>query len=107
MEVNDAEYSPFGNQGTTVFLRTDTNAPNPPGHRGRLDQSRAGRVEDVVPERKEAIENVALIGGRIVAQYLVDVQSRLRLFGLDGRAAGRNDAPRGGTVGAISGATIA
>ncbi len=41
-----------------------------------------------MPERKEAIEGAALIGGRVVVQYLVDVQSRLALFGLDGQFAG-------------------
>ncbi len=48
----------------------------------------------IVPEQTEAIETVALIGGCIVAQYLVDVQSRLRLFGLDGERAGRRGAAR-------------
>ena len=57
----------------------------------------------IVPERKEAIESVAFIGGRIVAQYLVDVQSRLSLFEPDGRAAGDVALPGTGTVGGFSG----
>src|SRR5262249_3888920 len=57
----------------------------------------------IVPERKDAIENVALIGGRIVAQYLVDVQSRLELFDLDGTPRGDISLPGTGTVGAIRG----
>ncbi len=48
----------------------------------------------IVPERKEAIESVGFIGGRIVAQYLVDVQSRLSLFEPDGAAARRRRAAR-------------
>ena len=56
-----------------------------------------------MPEQKEAIENVAVIGGRIVAQYLVDVQSRLQLFGLDGAAQGDIALPGIGTVGGLSG----
>ena len=47
-----------------------------------------------MPEQPQAIETVAVIGGRVVAQYLVDVQSRLRLFGLDGTAQGDDRAAR-------------
>ena len=54
-----------------------------------------------MPERKDAIENVALIGGRIVAQYLVDVQSRLSLFGLDGTPQGEVALPGAGAMGAF------
>ena len=35
----------------------------------------------VVPEQPHAIENAALVGGRIVVHSLVDVQSRIQLFG--------------------------
>jgi prolyl oligopeptidase len=41
---------------------------------------------------------VALIGGRIVAQYLVDVQSRLSLFALDGSSEGDVPLPGAGTI---------
>ena len=57
----------------------------------------------IVPEQQQAIESVAFIGGRVVAQYLVDVQSRLRLFGLDGAEQGDIALPGIGTVGALSG----
>ena len=49
----------------------------------------------VVAEQPHPIEHAALIGGRVVVHHLVDVQSRLQVFGLDGsrrrrdRAAGR------------------
>ena len=46
---------------------------------------------------------VEKIGGRVVAEYLVDVQSRLRLFALDGTAQGEIPLPGIGSVGAISG----
>jgi hypothetical protein len=49
-------------------------------------------------ERGEAIEKVRLIGGRLVLQYLVDVQSRLSLVGLDGSAQGDVALPGTGTV---------
>jgi prolyl oligopeptidase len=57
----------------------------------------------IVHERKEAIQNVDLIGGRIVAEYLVNVRSRLALFDRAGRAQGEISLPGVGTVVGIGG----
>jgi prolyl oligopeptidase len=56
-----------------------------------------------VPERKEALEDVAVIGGRVVAQYLVDVRSKLAVYGLDGKAQPEITLPGPGTVTGIGG----
>jgi prolyl oligopeptidase len=103
MEINDAEYWPIGNRGSTVFLRSDKDAPNRAILAVDLTNPARAAWKTVVPERKEAIENVAVIGGRIVAQYLVDVQSRLQLFDLNGTQQGEVAVPGAGTVGTISG----
>jgi prolyl oligopeptidase len=102
MEVNDAEYWPIGNRGSTVFLRSDKDAPNRKIVAVDLANP-AAAWKTVVPERKDAIESAAVIGGRIVAQYLVDVQSRLEMFDLDGQSQGEIALPGTGTVAAISG----
>jgi prolyl oligopeptidase len=57
----------------------------------------------IVAEQKESLETVGLIGGRIVGQYLVDVQSRLRLYGLDGTPHGEVTLPGVGTVSGLAG----
>ncbi|MEO8679623.1 MAG: prolyl oligopeptidase family serine peptidase [Vicinamibacterales bacterium] len=102
-ETGDAEYAPIGSHGTVIYLRSDQDAPNRKvvAVDVRTPQPSAWKV--AVPEQKEVIEGVALIGGRIVAQYLVDVQSRLRMFGLDGAAQGDVALPGVGTVNGISG----
>jgi len=103
MEINDAEYLPIGNTGATVYLRSDKDAPNRRVVAVDLNHAAPAAWKTIIPERKEAIENVAVIGGRIVAQYLVDVQSRLLLFGLDGSPQGEVAVPGAGAVGVISG----
>jgi prolyl oligopeptidase len=103
MKVNDAEYWPIGNKGATLYLRSDKDAPNRKIIAVDLNNPASGAPTTIVPERKEAIENASLIGGQIVAQYLVDVQSRLLLFGLDGAQKGEIALPGTGTVGAIRG----
>jgi prolyl oligopeptidase len=103
MTVNDAEYSPIGNKGTTLYLRSDKDAPNRRIIAVDLQNPAAEAWKTIIPERKEAIENAAVIGGRIAAQYLVDVQSRLLLFELDGASQGEISLPGTGTVTAIRG----
>jgi len=103
IEVDDAEYAPIGNQGPLVFLRSDKDAPNRKVTAVDLRNPAPAAWKTIVPEQPQAIEGVAVIGGRIVAQYLVDVQSRLRLYGLDGAAQGEIALPGIGTVGTISG----
>ena len=103
MTVNDAEYWPIGNTGTTLYLRSDKDAPNRRIIAVDLQNPAADAWKTVVPERKDAIENAAVIGGRIAAQYLVDVQSRLLLFGTDGTPQGEISLPGAGTVAGIRG----
>ena len=102
-ESGDAEYLPFGTSGSTVFVRTDKNAPNRAVLTLVLGATGKPAWKTIVPERKEAIESVAFIGGRVIAQYLVDVQSRLSMFGPDGAPLGDIALPGTGTVGGVSG----
>jgi prolyl oligopeptidase len=102
-ELDDAEYAPIGNQGSVVFLRTDLDAPNRRIVTVDLQHLDRDPWPTIVPEGKEAIEEVRIIGGRIVAHYLVDVQSHLRLFGLDGKAQGEVALPGVGAVGTLGG----
>jgi prolyl oligopeptidase len=102
-ESGDAEYLPFATSGSTVFVRSDKQAPNRAVLAATLGAPGAVAWKTVVPERKEAIESVAFAGGRIVAQYLVDVQSRLSLFGPDGTPLGDIPLPGTGSVGGVGG----
>jgi prolyl oligopeptidase len=103
VETDDAEFSPIGNAGPVIFVRSDKDAPNRKVLAIDVRNPAPSAWKTVVPERKEAIENVARIGGRIVAQYLVDVQSRLEMFDGAGKALGQIALPGIGTVGGISG----
>ena len=103
VETDDAEYGAFGNSGSTIFMRSDKNAPNRKIVSVDLKDLRPASWKTVVPEGKNAIESVSLIGGRLVLQYLVDVQSRVRFFSVTGAPEGELALPGVGTVGGISG----
>jgi prolyl oligopeptidase len=103
IEADDAEYAPIGNKGSIAYLRSDKDAPNRKVIAVDLRSPAPAGWKTIVPEQKEALEGIALIGGRVVAQYLVDVQSRLRLFGLDGSDQGEIALPGTGTVAGLAG----
>jgi prolyl oligopeptidase len=103
IEADDAEYAPIGNNGGIVYIRSDRNASNRAIVSVDLAHPSPSEWKTIVPERHEAIESVALIGGRIVVQYLVDVQSRLSLFGMNGAPQGDIALPGPGAVGVIGG----
>ncbi len=103
VEEDDAEFAFFGNQGSTLYLRTDKAAPNRKVISLDVAHPAGSNWKTVVPEANQAIESVHLIGGRIVAQYLVDVQSKLSLFGLDGSPQGEVPLPSAGSVAEIGG----
>jgi prolyl oligopeptidase len=103
IEDDDAEFSAFGNSGPMLFLRSDSQAPNRKVIAVDVRDPKPSSWKTVVPEGKEAIEGVVLIGGRIVAQYLTDVRSRLSLFGVDGTSQGDVELPGIGTVAGLGG----
>ncbi len=98
VEDDDAEFNAFGNRRSVLFVRTDRGAPNRKVIAIDVANPSPAAWKTIVPEAGEAIESVNLIGGRIVTQYLVDVQSRLTLFALDGTAEGDVPLPGAGTV---------
>jgi prolyl oligopeptidase len=103
IEADDAEYWPIGNSGPIFFLRHDKGAPNRKIIAVDVRNPTPANWKTIVPEQKEALEAVAVISGHIVAQYLVDVQSRLSLFGLDGTPRGEIALPGAGSVDGIGG----
>src|SRR3954447_8108581 len=103
VETDDAEYAPIGNHGSTVFLRTDLDAPNRRVIAIDLGHPARPAWKTIVAERPQAIESVIVASDRIVAEYLVDVQSRLEMFGFDGTAAGTIALPATGSIAGLSG----
>ena len=100
---NDAEYSPLGVVGDTLYLETDLNAPKRRIVATPLDAPSPDHWRVVVPEGPNVIEGSALIGGRVLASYLVDVTSRVEIYARDGARQGELPLPGLGSVGGLSG----
>ena len=80
----DAEYSFIDNDGPRFWFKTDLGAP-----RGRLiaiDITRPERSQwkEIIPEAKDALVSVGAVNDKLIASYLKDAQSQVRVFALDG-----------------------
>jgi prolyl oligopeptidase len=103
VEADGAEFSPIGNVGSVIYVRSDREAPNRKVIAIDMLKPQPSEWTTVVPERKEALESVALIGGRVVAEYLVDVQSRVSMFDLKGASLGDITLPSTGVLAGLAG----
>jgi len=97
-----AEFSPIGNRGSRLLLRTNLDAPNRKVI--AIDLRRRGREawEVVVPERRP-LESVVCAAGRVFAGYLEDVKSKVEIYTLDGSREGELPLPGVASVAEMNG----
>jgi prolyl oligopeptidase len=84
VEDFDNEYSFVGNDGPVFYFKTDYKAP-----RGRLiaiDTRHPAREnwKEIIPESKDNLRNVGLVGNLFVAHYLKDARTQVKLYATDG-----------------------
>ena len=99
----DARYTFIDNAGDYFFIFTDQNAPRGKIGLADINQGRRQAPRVLVPESADKLEDVQLIGGHLVATYLHDAHSVLRLYQVSGRLEREVALPGLGTVGAVSG----
>ena len=91
------QWNYVGNEANRFFFSTDKNAPLK--RVAAVDVGRAGAAPvTVIPEAKEALSDVSLIGGKLIASYLVDAKSEVRLYGTGGKQLSTIALPGLGTV---------
>ncbi|HEX9147745.1 MAG TPA: prolyl oligopeptidase family serine peptidase, partial [Thermoanaerobaculia bacterium] len=99
----EAGYQPMGSSGNLLYVRTDLDAPRYRVIALDMEEGAKATPRTVVPESSDTIERAVVAGDRLVLQYLADVQSRLRLFTLDGKPAGEVALPGVGAIGWFEG----
>ena len=89
--------------GDRLFVRTNWNASN--GRILRVDLTDPARDhwKEVVPAGPFAIEDFAVVGGRLFVNVLENVVSKIKVFDADGKANGEIPLPTIGSAGSLSG----
>jgi prolyl oligopeptidase len=98
----DAEWSAIGEDGDRLFVLTNDSAERRRIVTFDLAQGEPKPVE-IVPEDSAVLRSAALLGGRLLASYLVDAQTEVRRFRLDGTPDGTVDLPGIGSAGGFKG----
>ncbi len=100
----DYEWSLAGNVGATFYWKTNKDAA-----RLRLVSTDVSAgpglptIKQVIAEDKATLDSAGIIGGILIAEYLVDVKSEVRRFSLAGEPLGTVPLPGIGAIGGFSG----
>ena len=94
----DHDYTLIGNVGDDLYFRTNNGAP-----RNRLiainpKNPAPENWREVIPEARDVLDGVGLVGGHIIAEYMQDAFSVVKIFDLDGKHVGNVDLPGIGTA---------
>ncbi len=102
--VNDVQARFSGSiGGDTLFLHTNWNAPNNRILAVDLKKPARENWREVVPEGADVMDSMALLGGRLLAEYLHNVRSQVKIFEADGRPVREMELPALGSVGMFNG----
>ncbi|MFQ5590637.1 MAG: prolyl oligopeptidase family protein [Phycisphaerae bacterium] len=94
----DAKYTFIDNDGPLFWFRTDLDAP-----RGRviaIDTNNPDRTawKEIIPETRDTLVAVNVVGGKFFARYLRDAHSRVKICDLEGKTEGEVALPGIGSV---------
>ena len=97
------DYRLIDSDGERLFVLTNNEADK--WRLVAIDARRPQRENwtTILPESDDVLSGVQLLNGKLVATYLEDAKSAVRVFDLDGKAIGQIDLPGVGTVGGFSG----
>jgi prolyl oligopeptidase len=86
------DYRYVGNRGSNFYFVTNQGAPKL--QVVSLDVSQAQpKPKTIIAEDSSTLEDASLVGGKLIASYLVDAKSEVRVHGLDGSLQRKIDLP--------------
>jgi prolyl oligopeptidase len=99
----DAAYQFIDNVGAVFYFRTDLDAP-----RGRviaIDVTRPARANwrEIIPQTNDRLQTVSLVNDQLIADYLQDAHSEIKIFGRDGKFVRQLELPGLGSAAGFGG----
>lgn len=93
IDAFENDYTFIDNDGPVFYFRTDLKAPN--GRVIAIDTRKPDREHwvEVIPEAKENLEGANLVGNQLVASYLKDAHTQVKLFNPEGKLLKELDLP--------------
>jgi len=103
IEGFDFDYHLIGNIGNELYFRTNNNASRNRLITIHMDNPEPEHWREVIAEADDVLDDVSLVGGRIVAEYMQDAWSVIKIFDLQGKVVGNVDLPGIGTASGFKG----
>ena len=91
------------NIGETLLIFTNYNAPNKRVVQTSMDKPNQEDWTDFITEKDFVLENVSIVGDKMFAKYLKDVQSKIEILTMDGKYIKDLELPGIGICSGISG----
>ena len=84
LDARDAKYQFVGNVGSKLVFLTDLEAPR--GRVAVIDLAADGEptLREIIPQTRDNLRDVTLVGGRLVCSYLRDAHSGVSIHSTDG-----------------------
>jgi prolyl oligopeptidase len=98
----DSRFTPV-NYGDDLYVMTDYKAPNYSVVKISIANPAPDKWQTIVPEGKDAIESISIVGGKLFVRGLHDVVTETRIFSLDGKQTGHISYPALGSASPIRG----
>jgi len=98
IEGFDYDYTLVGNIGDELYFRTNDGAPRNRLITINVRQPAREQWREVIAETENVLDGVSLVGGKIIASYMQDAKSVVKVFDLEGHADGAVDLPGIGTA---------
>ena len=98
-----SDFWSVNNVGDDLFVMTNYKAPNFRLLKINAKNPSEKNWVDLIPESENTLRSVSMIGGKFVANYIVDAASEIRIYGQDGKLERNLNLPGIGTVGGFNG----
>jgi prolyl oligopeptidase len=103
MDKYEFEFNPVDNIGADLYVHTNYKAPK--YRLIKIDTNKPEEVNwvEIIPEKKDVMESVHMIAGKLVVNYMTDAHSKTEVYAYDGTLDHEIQLPGIGTVSAFSG----
>ncbi|NQT78747.1 MAG: S9 family peptidase [Bacteroidetes bacterium] len=98
------DYGVIGNIDDKLLIQTNEGAPKGMVYMVNTADLSADRVS-IIPEKEEVLEGVAILGGRLITEYMKDATSKAYILTLEGELVSELELPGLGSFGGLTGWT--
>lgn len=97
------EYYVLENVDDNLYVLTNYRAPKYKLIKINVNSMDIGNWKDILPERKDVLTSCQLVGGKILANYVVDAKSKAEVYTINGEKTDEIHLPTIGTISGFSG----